>query len=285
MHKVYKHTFPNGKIYIGITLQKPEDRWINGKGYHHNSYMINAINKYGWENIKHEILFDNLTKEQAIEKEIELIAFYRSNKRDFGYNIESGGNYAGCVSEETKKKISNSCKGKTMPREAVERIAEKNRGKKRSPEVCAKLSQQRMGKKRGKRSYEHNENMRKALTGKKRTLEQRQRMSEAQKGKKMSEEARKKIGLAHKGKKVSEETRRKMSEVKKGKTASPETREKMRKRMQKKVRCIETGEIFNSVLEATAYYGFKSHRSICASAQNPCVRAGGKHWEYINEKK
>lgn len=285
MHKVYKHIFPNGKIYIGITLQKPENRWINGKGYHHNSYMINAIKKYGWENIKHEILFDNLTKEQAIEKEIELIAFYRSNERDFGYNIESGGNYAGSVSEETKRKISEKLKGRKIPVELVEKLKIINKNRVVSMETKEKIRQAHLGKKGWHRSFEHNENMRKSLTGKKRTLEQRQRMSEAQKGKHLSEETKKKLSEKLKGRIVSEETRKRMSEAQKGKTASLETREKMRKRMQKKVRCVETGEVFNSVLEATAHYGFKSHRSICAAAQNPCVRAGGKHWEYIDEKK
>lgn len=285
MYKVYKHTFPNNKVYIGITIQNPEERWLNGKGYHHNDYMINAINKYGWENVKHEILFNNLTKEQAINKEIELIALYKSNQREFGYNIESGGSYAGSVSEETKKKISVKLKGRKMPKEFVEKLRIINTNRIVSEETREKIRQARLGRKGWHRSFEHNENMRKALTGKKRTLEQRQRMSQAQKGKHLSEETKKKLSEKLKGRIVSEETRKKMSESQKGKTASLETREKMRKRMQKKVRCVETGEVFNSVLEATAHYGFKSHRSICAAAQNSCVRAGGKHWEYINEKK
>lgn len=32
-YTVYKHTFPNGKIYIGITKQAPSKRWRNGTGY------------------------------------------------------------------------------------------------------------------------------------------------------------------------------------------------------------------------------------------------------------
>ena len=30
---VYKHTFPDGKVYIGITGMKPEKRWSDGHGY------------------------------------------------------------------------------------------------------------------------------------------------------------------------------------------------------------------------------------------------------------
>lgn len=88
---VYKHTCPNGKIYIGITCQTPSKRWANGKGYAPNAYFSSAIQKYGWDNIRHEILFDSLTKEQAEQKEIELIAEYKSNQREYGYNISVGG--------------------------------------------------------------------------------------------------------------------------------------------------------------------------------------------------
>ena len=60
---VYRHIFPNGKSYIGITSKKPNQRWENGKGYSKTGQnaIYNAIKKYGWDNIKHEILFDNLT--------------------------------------------------------------------------------------------------------------------------------------------------------------------------------------------------------------------------------
>ena len=74
-YKVYKHTFPNGKVYIGITQQTLIRRWQNGKGYYKNSFISKAINKYGWENVKHEVLFENLTKEEAEQKEIEHILF------------------------------------------------------------------------------------------------------------------------------------------------------------------------------------------------------------------
>ena len=45
---VYKHTSPNGMVYIGITRQNPIKRWMNGKGYSYNTYFYNAILKYGW---------------------------------------------------------------------------------------------------------------------------------------------------------------------------------------------------------------------------------------------
>lgn len=46
-YKVYMHRFPNGKVYIGITCQKPEYRWNKGKHYRKQSLIFNAIMKYG----------------------------------------------------------------------------------------------------------------------------------------------------------------------------------------------------------------------------------------------
>ena len=92
-YKVYRHTFPNGKVYIGITNQSVERRWRNGHGYlwkdkngrYRQPAIAHAILKYGWENVLHDILFSGLTREEAEKTEIELIAFYKSNNRDFGY--------------------------------------------------------------------------------------------------------------------------------------------------------------------------------------------------------
>lgn len=88
---VYKHTSPSGKVYIGITRKKPEIRWANGKGYAYNRHFTNAINKYGWDNFKHEILLDGLNSDQASEYEKLYIYMYKSNDSKYGYNITSGG--------------------------------------------------------------------------------------------------------------------------------------------------------------------------------------------------
>lgn len=108
---VYKHTSPSGKNYIGITSQNPpEKRWKNGNGYKNNNYFYNAIKKYKWNNFKHEILYTGLTKKEAEQKEIELIAYYKSDNREYGYNIDYGGSCVGRMSEETKKKLSENHK-------------------------------------------------------------------------------------------------------------------------------------------------------------------------------
>ena len=109
---VYKHTAPNGMIYIGITSQPCYKRWRKGKGYQHNYHFYSAIKEFGWDNIQHEIVCTNVSQEEAQRMEIELITKYKSDCREFGYNIECGGLLHDKVSEETRKKLSDINKGK-----------------------------------------------------------------------------------------------------------------------------------------------------------------------------
>ena len=78
---VYKHICPNLKYYFGITSQNPKYRWANGNGYKECPLFWNAIQKYGWDNIKHEILYTGLTEQEAKDMERKLIAEYKSNDR------------------------------------------------------------------------------------------------------------------------------------------------------------------------------------------------------------
>lgn len=82
---VYKHTFPNGKLYIGIA-DNPLSRWNNGAGYSDNPDMYADIRKFGWDNIKHEILKSDLSREDALSLEEKLIIFYDSENSEKGYN-------------------------------------------------------------------------------------------------------------------------------------------------------------------------------------------------------
>lgn len=121
---MYCHTNKlNNKKYVGITSEKPEKRWKNGLGYKHNPYFYNAIKKYGWEEFDHDILFTGLSKKEAEEKEIALIAKWNLTSREFGYNIESGGNLGKKLSEETKRKLSEHAK-KQMTPEARQHLRE-----------------------------------------------------------------------------------------------------------------------------------------------------------------
>lgn len=116
---VYEHIFPNGKKYIGITCKDPKKRWENGHGYskEHQSVMYNAIKKYGWNNIKHNILFENLTEKEAKQKEQELIKennTYVHSKNSNGYNMTLGGEgtIGHKVTEDGRKRMSKARIGK-----------------------------------------------------------------------------------------------------------------------------------------------------------------------------
>lgn len=174
---VYRHTSPSGKVYIGITCQNPIRRWAHGHGYRKNQYFTNAIRKYGWDAFTHEILFDGLTKEEACEKEIELIGFHRSNNDDYGYNISSGGEFGGTghkLSVEMRKKLSDDKKGEKHPfygkrlsEEHRRKLSEAHKGYKPTPEECRQRSERQMGEKN------HN-------YGKRASEESRKKMSESQ---------------------------------------------------------------------------------------------------------
>ena len=160
---VYCHTSPSGKRYIGVTGRKPEKRWNYGKGYVENPYFIKAINKYGWESFAHEILFDGLTREEASRLEKELIAKYETTNRSKGYNIDLGGLYGDkSLSEETKKKIGNSHRGRFTE-------AQWDAVRKRKPI-----------------EYHHTDEIKKII-------------GDSHRGKPLSEEHKQKLSTAHKG--------------------------------------------------------------------------------------
>ena len=114
IYYVYKHTVPNGKVYIGITKQNPNRRWRNGHGYYSSNLFFNAILKYGWINITHEILHEGVTFEEACNLEKYYIQYYNSNNSEYGYNITKGGEIRRCVPKITNKIGTGKNKGKQI---------------------------------------------------------------------------------------------------------------------------------------------------------------------------
>lgn len=89
MYVVYRHTCPNSKVYIGITNCTPETRWQSGYGYKQNVTFFRDIVKYGWDNIKHEVLAEGLTREEALRMESDLIEAHQSMRPQYGHNHSS----------------------------------------------------------------------------------------------------------------------------------------------------------------------------------------------------
>ena len=167
MYKVYKHTNKlNNKVYIGITHYTIKKRWQSG--YKNNPHFNRAIINYGYDGFEHEILADNLTKEQAEELERYYIAYYDSTNRDKGYNIEMGGNHHGKHSKQTIEKISNAQKGRTFNEEHKHKLR-KPKSVKPSQEWRDKLSVRMIGNR--------------YTVGRKHTEEEKQKISESNKGK------------------------------------------------------------------------------------------------------
>ena len=147
MYTVYQHKNKiNGKVYIGITMQELEQRWRHGEGYKSSPHFYAAIQKYGWDNFEHNILFQNLTKEEACKKEQELIIQYKAMNREFGYNSTSGGDTF-TMNKETKQKISQAMIGNKnglghhCSEEKKKKISKTQKGRSLTEEHKQKLSE------------------------------------------------------------------------------------------------------------------------------------------------
>lgn len=119
---VYMHKNKiNNKVYIGITKQKCEDRWKHdGFGYKKQIKFWRAIEKYGWDSFEHLILFENLSAEEAGQKERQLIDIYDSYNN--GYNADLGGSVTN-HSPETLEKMRLSMLGKKHSQETKDKIS------------------------------------------------------------------------------------------------------------------------------------------------------------------
>lgn len=273
---IYIHTFPNDKVYIGITCRNPKYRWDNGNGYQKSQRkMYNAIQKYGWENVKHEILYEDLTKEEAEQKEIELIAKYNSTNDMCGYNIEKGGNANKEITQETRALMRKNHKGTTgrkRPKKECEMIGFYS--KQRWEAMTKEQKQERLSKlkmfKKGEPSWN--------------------------KGLSFSEEARKNMSIAQKkrfengaippmkGKTLSEESREKIRQKKLGFKHNKKSKEKMKinNKNAKKIIVLETKQIFNSGKECAEALGV--HRSnpnfVCNGRTKTCK---GYHLMWLDD--
>lgn len=140
---VYIHTNKiNQKAYIGITCKSPKNRWRSGANYKHNVYFNNAIMKYGWDNFEHTIFKGNLSRKEAQKIERLMIALWKSNQRQYGYNLSSGGESSrvGCKhSKETRKLLSEMNLGDNNPRRRKERKQVVANRSKLKPVYCIEL--------------------------------------------------------------------------------------------------------------------------------------------------
>lgn len=94
---IYKYTSPSGKSYIGQTTVSLKQRAaFNGEGYKQCSLFYKAILKYGFNNMKSEILesFEEEDQKILINKLNEAEYYYIKKNNTLapnGYNLREGG--------------------------------------------------------------------------------------------------------------------------------------------------------------------------------------------------
>lgn len=154
----------DGRKYFGLTCQSLKERWRDGQGYKGCCHFYNAIMKYGWNAFYHDIVFQTNIREEAYNMEESLILQYQTTNEKYGFNIRSGGLtpevseesiakivakikgikrtgqalenvrraarerdnsvFSHPLSEETKRKISESHKGMTYGEETKQKLRE-----------------------------------------------------------------------------------------------------------------------------------------------------------------
>lgn len=222
---IYKATnIINGSIYIGKTTRRLNDRKKQHLAQSGNDNLLfhRAIKKYGKEKFKFEVIFNCLSVKELNEMEKFFIANYKATNEL--YNMTDGGDGPLHMvhSEESKKRISQSLKGKVVSKETREKLSRANKGQ--IPWCAGKT---------GIFSNDVLNKIREKRIGFKHTEECKERISQLSKGRIpwnkgktgiYSEETRKQISDKLKGryagennpfygKKHSEETKRRMREA------------------------------------------------------------------------
>jgi group I intron endonuclease len=162
MSVIYKTTnLINGKIYVG------QDRHNNPKYLGSGVKLKKSIQHYGIENFKKEIL-EHCEIEDLNVREIFWIKELQSMDVSIGYNLTAGGDGAINISDESKKKMSDSLKGRKFSEEHKEKLRGRtpwNKGLKSTrvitDELREKLSKGGAKNKGKKFTEEHKKNLRK----------------------------------------------------------------------------------------------------------------------------
>ena len=204
----------NNKIYVGQTSSKKgfKGRYpCGGEGIErvfkchkrnrdnnrtYNEHLLRSIEKYGFDAFEVDEEFDVAYSKEELDKlEDMYIKIY--DCIDNGYNQKEGGSH-GKVSRESRKRMSESKKGENNPmygkcltEEHKRKLSESRKGVKLTKEHIEQLTKSKKGK---PLSQEHKDKISKANTGenngfygKHHTEETRQKMSEAKKGKYVGE--------------------------------------------------------------------------------------------------
>lgn len=255
----------NGKKYIG-QASDIEKRWTQHKqklrnNSHYNPHLQNAWNTYGESSFAFYVV--ELCELGSLDaREQYYISEYKAYTE--GYNMTLGGEGTrGCFhTDEYKRKMSKTFSGRVFSEETLQRMSKAKIGKK-WPITEARIAAKKI--------------LSEKLKGRKHSEEHRRKNSEAHKGRtpwnkgmKMPET----FVSPMKGKHHTEETKRKLAEAHLGKPAPQASIEKH----QKKVFCVETGVIYNSITEAATQNGV-TITAISRVLSGKGKTSAGYHWE------
>lgn len=245
MYTIYKHTFENGKSYIGLTKHTMEERLEGHKkeAQSGSPFLFHkALRKYNF-NIRSEILETCETIEEANALEQKYIKIFDTFGEN-GYNMTEGGDtpfssvkgktyfeiYQSKYGENTEQyikerqeKLSKKFKGREVSQEAREKMSKVHKGKVTVKDIetgkCFKVSTEEF---HSNPNYVSPHlgfvNVIDTETGEKlrvpcEVYHLNEKYQSVALGIKHSEEAKKKMSNARKGRKWSEETKKKMKDL------------------------------------------------------------------------
>ena len=252
---VYMHRCKiSNKAYIGIAKGNPKQRW-GSNGYKYTKKQrafYNAIKKYGWDSFEHIIWHKDLSKKEAEEWEIRLIALFKTNccrykNPTYGYNMTDGG---------------EGPNGVVRSNEFKEKISKANKGKQVSQETRLKLSQANTGKHLGEKNQ---------MYGRHHSEKTKEIFRNQRKGKYCGDKN------PMYGKNHSQETKGKMRECKRN--------------IFRAIYCIELNKIFESIKDAERKLGIDNAQISACCKGKPGYNSAGKHpitgeklhWKYLED--
>jgi hypothetical protein len=141
---LYCLNFPNGKKYVGITINPTgrlnRHRFVAAHGI--KSVVCAAIRKYGLPQM--QILCIG-NEDYILALEIKAIAHFQTRNRALGYNVSLGGTHSP-MPDEVRAKIAASQRGKAVSMETRAKLSAARKGRLHSSEWSAKIGAAHKGK-------------------------------------------------------------------------------------------------------------------------------------------
>lgn len=267
----------NGKKYFGQSIDMDsrlkKHQYLLKNKKHKNEHLQSAYNTYS-DNFKFYIV-EECDIDLLDDRERYYISLYNTDNREYGYNIEPGGNKNKTISDETKEKLRLVNIGKTLPDSVKAKISDANKGR--------------------KISNEQKEFLRNLHTGSHHSDETKVKIGIASRKENRSEETLKKMRESHKRENLSEETLQKMRDSHTGACHTNETKEKLRLVFQNRefsdewkskiseakkipIYCPQLDEIFESAKDAEEKYkSYGVNRSKISACIHGDRKSSGRH--------